>query len=212
MFTGLIETVGEVLGLSLEGTAGRIRIRARFAEPLIVSESVAVDGACLTVTSASGDGFEADVSAETLSRTTLGSLRSGRRVNLERALKLGDRLGGHLVLGHVDGVGRIADRRDSGNGFELSCDAPRPLLRYVAEKGSVAVDGVSLTVSGLAENGFRVAVIPFTAGATTLAVKRPGDAVNLEVDVLSRYIERLRDPAASGEGVSLEFLGRAGYL
>lgn len=212
MFTGIIETVGEIAQWTLSSEGGGLRIRARFSDPLAAGESVAVDGSCLTVTELGEDWFRTDVSAETLSRTAMKVWRAGRRVNLERALALGDRLGGHIVTGHIDGVGRVAERREIGSGLEIAYDAPRDLRPYIAEKGSVAVDGVSFTVSRLTETGFRVAAVPFTLEHTTAGDKRPGDEVNLETDVLSKYLERLQVGREPGRGVDLTLLAKAGYL
>ncbi|HEX6417661.1 MAG TPA: riboflavin synthase [Acidimicrobiales bacterium] len=196
MFTGIVEELGTVSSTA----PGRVRIAATTvladASP---GDSIAVDGCCLTVV-ALGDGWwEADVSDETLKRTTLGDRQRGDRVNLERPVRVQDRLGGHIVQGHVDGVGEIVDPAP-----DLRVRMPRELLRYVVEKGSVAVDGVSLTIVDVLDDGFTVAVIPHTAEVTTLGRKGPGERVNLEVDVTVKYVERLLSwhagpPAASGE-------------
>lgn len=192
MFTGLIQSVGKVAFLTGTAKAARLRIRAEFRDgPLAPGESVAVDGACLTVTAFERDGFEADVSAETLARTTIGSWRSGRRVNLERALTPSSRLGGHLVQGHVDGRGRVIRVTRGRHQTTLRVVAPAPLRPLIAEKGSIAVDGVSLTVSALVEDGFEVALIPHTLAETNLADRRPRDEVNLEADIVARHVARL---------------------
>jgi riboflavin synthase len=184
VFTGLVEGMGEV-----ERPGPRVRIRADLA--LAVGDSVAVDGCCLTVVAAGDGWFEADAVPETLRRTTLGRRGPGDRVNLERPLRADGRLGGHFVQGHVDGVGRVAGRRAEGDSLLLDFTAGPELLRYVAEKGSIAVDGVSLTVAARLQGGFRVAVIPHTAAATTLGSRLTGDEVNLEADVLAKYVEGL---------------------
>ena len=183
MFTGIVEELGAVEAVE----PGRVRIGAtRVLEGARQGDSIAVDGCCLTVV-AHGDGWwETDVSDETLKRTTLGDRQPGDRVNLERPVRVQDRLGGHIVQGHVDGVGEIVAPVP-----DLRVRMPRPLLRYVVEKGSVAVDGVSLTVVDVLDDGFTVAVIPHTADVTTLGRKGPGDRVNLEVDVTVKYVERL---------------------
>ena len=156
-----------------------------------MGESIAVDGACLTVTAHRGRRFTADVTPETLRRTTLGALPRGARVNLERALRVGDRIGGHIVLGHVDGVGRLLAIRPEGNWFLYRFRAPRALAPYLVEKGSIAVDGVSLTIFDCRGTSFTVALIPHTLKETTLGERRPGDRVNLEADVLLKHIAAL---------------------
>ena len=174
------------------GSGARLAVDAReVVQGLRVGESVAVSGVCLTVVRADARGFEAEVSPETLRCTILGDLRPGEPVNLERALRLSDRLGGHVVTGHVDGVGRIATRRQEGNTHVLTVAVPENLRRYLIPKGSVAVDGVSLTVNAVLPEGFSVAIIPHTARLTTLGHKRAGDRVNLEMDLIGKYLERL---------------------
>ncbi len=188
MFTGIIEEVGTVT--YAPGKA--IHIRASHTmDDTKVGDSIAVDGTCLTVTRLLTDGFAADVSPETLQRTTLGYKRVGDPVNLERALRLQDRLGGHLVLGHVDGIGQIQLLHRERDAIRMRVSAPAELMRYIAMKGSITVDGISLTISDLYEDGFEVALIPHTMRLTTLSTIRTGDAVNLEIDLLSRYVERL---------------------
>ena len=192
MFTGLISDVGAVA--SAEG--GRFAIRCGYpAASIAVGASIACDGCCLTATSVHPDGagsrFTLDVSSETLSRTTLGLWRPGRRINLERSLKAGDELGGHLVSGHVDGLARILERRPDGTSIRFTFEAPAELARLIAPKGSVALDGTSLTVNEVDGRCFGVNIIPHTAAVTTWDERRPGDGVNLEVDVLARYVARL---------------------
>lgn len=188
MFSGIIERVGEVTALRPRPEGARLTIRGGF-RGLAVGESVAVSGACMTVTTAHGPTFTVDVSAESLRRTTLGALRPGAHVNLERSLRLADRLSGHLVFGHVDGVGRVASTTPEGDGRLFRFTAPPSLGRLLVEKGSVAVDGVSLTVFACGVRSFTVAVIPHTLAATTLHERRPGDRVNLESDMLARYVD-----------------------
>jgi riboflavin synthase len=170
---------------------------------LVLGESVAVDGVCLTVTAVTPSGFRADVSAETLARSTLGAVSRGDAVNIERALRVDDRLGGHIVAGHVDGVGAVRSRTMSGEAERVEFDAPWEVLRFIAEKGSVAIDGASLTVNAVDARGFSVMLVPFTRGHTTLGAKPPGRAVNLEADVLARYVARAletaKGPARSDE-------------
>jgi len=196
MFTGIIEEMGEIL--MAEGASARLRVRGgKLLDGVCVGESIAVSGVCLTIVGVhpAGDGsidFEVELTAETLGRTTLGRLKPGDVVNLERPLRLDDRLGGHLVQGHVDGVGRIAAIRPEEQGLRMEIEAPAALLAYLAEKGSVAVDGISLTVAELGTAGrFVVALIPYTLAQTTLGSRKPGEAVNLEVDILAKYVERL---------------------
>ena len=183
MFTGIVEELGSVVSQS----PGRVRIAATTVlEGAVTGDSIAVDGCCLTLVE-QGDGWwDADVSDETLKRTTIGDRQPGDRVNLERPVRVDGRLGGHIVQGHVDGVGEIVDPA-----LDLRVRMPRDLLRYVVEKGSVAVDGVSLTVVDVLDDGFTVALIPHTAAVTTLGLKGPGERVNLEVDVTVKYVERL---------------------
>jgi riboflavin synthase len=193
MFTGLVETTGTLAGRSLRAAGMRMTVRVRFeGGPPVLGESIAVDGVCLSVDAIYPDGFEVDASSETCSRTTLGRLDVGSRVHLERALRVGDRLGGHLVTGHVDGVGTLAERRPSGEAVWMAFAAPAELARFLAEKGSVSVDGVSLTVNGVTSERFEVMLIPQTLEKTKLGALAPGSPVNLEVDLIARYVDRLR--------------------
>ncbi|HZD73643.1 MAG TPA: riboflavin synthase [Actinomycetota bacterium] len=211
MFTGIVEGLGRVLGLELaaDGSGARLEVDAPWlVGGLGVGDSVAVDGCCLTVTELRGEGFAADVMAESLRRTALGRLRPGDAVNLERPLALGDRLGGHMVQGHVDGLGVVLERRPLGEGpggeqseeFRIGLDPD--LGRYVVYKGSIAVNGVSLTVAATGPGWFAVALIPHTLAVTNLGGLQRGDEVQLEVDVLAKYVERLLEPrlAAVGAG------------
>jgi riboflavin synthase len=191
MFSGIVESIGTVDALVPAGTGTRVRIETPLAEALTVGDSLAVNGVCLTVVRAVDGIAEADIGPETLRVTTLGGLRSGQRVNLERAVPLGGRLGGHLVQGHVDAVGTIeAVRPDSGSVW-LTVGFPPELAPYVIRKGSVAVDGVSLTVAALDAATFEIQMVPFTAQATTLGERRPGDTVNLECDMIGKYVARV---------------------
>ena len=197
MFTGIVEGTGTVVTLAAtpDGGGARLEVDAPWlAGELAVGDSVAVDGCCLTVVAHTPGGFAADLVAETLRRTALGRLAAGARVNLERPLALGGRLGGHLVQGHVDGVGRVLGRSSAGQGEEVRVELPADLARYVVEKGSIAVDGVSLTVAGVGQGWFSVALVPHTLAATTLGERGPGDPVHLEVDVVAKYVERLVQP------------------
>ncbi len=195
MFTGLIEEAGRVARVRPGEDGARLEISASAVlDGLRVGDSVAVNGACLTAIEVTGGGFAVDAVAETLRRTALGALAPGDRVNLERPMRLGDRLDGHLVQGHVDGVGTVRAARPEGESTVLEVAAPAVLLRYVVEKGSVAVDGVSLTVAGRLPDAFTVALIPHTMAVTTLGPGAVGHAVNLEVDVVAKYVEALAAP------------------
>ncbi|WP_411071906.1 riboflavin synthase [Streptomyces sp. cmx-4-25] len=201
MFTGIVEELGEVVAVELLEDASRFRLRG----PLVTEgaqhgDSIAVNGVCLTVVE-HGDGeFTADVMAETLKRSSLGALGVGSRVNLERPMAVGGRLGGHIVQGHVDGTGTVLDRTPSEHWELVRIGLPAHLARYVVEKGSITVDGVSLTVVEVGDDWFTVSLIPTTLDLTTLGVKKSGDPVNLEVDVIAKYVERLLGPN-SGENV-----------
>jgi riboflavin synthase len=193
MFTGLIEGVGRIVALEPLGGDMRLRIAAGTLpfDGVVMGESIAVSGVCLTVVDFDADSFAADASTETLSLTTLGGLAVGRAVNLERAMRPTDRLGGHLVSGHVDGVGRVLSIHDDARAQRWRFFAPKALMKYIATKGSVCVDGVSLTVNAVDDEGFEVALIPHTVAHTAFSTTRVGDAVNLEVDLVARYVERL---------------------
>ncbi len=191
MFTGLIESQGIVT--RAERTSGGMRVEIyapEFGRDMAIGDSIAVDGACLTVAKFIRGAFLADVSEETLRRTTLSRLRQGAKVNLERAVRLSDRMGGHMVSGHVDGVGRVEMRQKAGNSAIYRFTAPAEVMRYVVEKGSIAVDGISLTVAQILPDGFAAAVVPHTESVTTLGDKPIGDEVNLEADVIAKYVER----------------------
>jgi len=192
MFTGIVEELGEVVLIEDLGDAARLTVRgAQVTSDVSGGDSIAVNGVCLTVTSAAGEEFTADVMRETLTRSSLGALAPGAPVNLERSVRLADRLGGHLVQGHVDGVGELRSRTPAEHWDVVRIALPRGLARYVVEKGSIAVDGISLTVSALASDWFEVSLIPETLKRTTLGHKQPGETVNLEVDVIAKYVEKL---------------------
>jgi riboflavin synthase len=193
VFTGLVEDQGTVARADRRSDALVLVVRpaAIDTKSLAIGESICHDGVCLTVTEAGGGTYTVLAGAETLARTTLGRVRAGQKLNLERALAAGARLGGHLVAGHVDGTGELAARVDRGANLVLTFRCAPALLRYVVEKGSIAVDGISLTVNRVDETGFDVAIIPHTAEVTTLGARRPGDLVNLEVDVIGKYVEKL---------------------
>jgi riboflavin synthase len=210
MFTGLVQQIGTVRETT--ASAGGRALRIACALPgLELGESIAIDGCCLTVTRVMADGFTADASAETLARTTLGERRAGERLHLERALRLGDRLGGHLVSGHVDGVGRMLDRSPLGDSEQVRFEVPDELARFIAPKGSIAVDGVSLTVNGVEGARFDVVLVPYTRRETTFDERPAGSRVNIEVDIVARYVARFLE-AGGGGGVTLDLLARQGYL
>ncbi|WP_240138631.1 riboflavin synthase [Streptomyces sp. MUM 178J] len=192
MFTGIVEELGEVTAVEKLGDACRFRLRG----PVVTDgakhgDSIAVNGVCLTVVDTADGEFTADVMAETLNRSSLGALDAGSRVNLERPTAVGDRLGGHIVQGHVDSVGEVLERKPSENWEIVKISLPADLARYVVEKGSITVDGVSLTVVDAGPDYFTVSLIPTTLALTTLGVKGPGDPVNLEVDIIAKYVERM---------------------
>ena len=192
MFTGIVEELGEVVAVEDLAQASRLTVRG----PLVTSDaadgdSIAVNGVCLTVVSSEGGEFTADVMAETLHRSSLGALAAGCPVNLERAVRASDRLGGHVVLGHVDGTGQLLEVRPAEHWTVVTVSLPGDLGRYVVEKGSITVDGVSLTVSAVGPDWFDISLIPTTLGRTTLGSKGPGDPVNLEVDILAKHVEKL---------------------
>lgn len=220
MFTGLIEGTGTLLRIDRHGPDARMVIQANFSVGgFVLGESIALDGACLTVTSFQGSTFTVDVSGETLSRTTLGSKSIGSRLNLERALRMGDRLGGHLVSGHIDAIGRFRDRQRDGRSWRLFFEVPQELNRYIIEKGSIAVNGVSLTVNGCAEGRFDVNIIPHTGQETTLLDLQIGDTVNIETDLIGKYIEKMfrswrgtTEGSKETSGIDTAFLQKHGFL
>ncbi len=202
MFTGLVEDVGSIVRADRRSDALVLGVRPGKlpVSELVIGESVCHDGACLTVTEIGRDSYSVLAGAETLARTTLGGLRIGKRVNLERALRVGDRLGGHWVTGHIDGAGELAARRDMGANLVLLVRAAPALLRYIVEKGSIAIAGVSLTVNSVDADGFAVAIIPHTRDHTSLGELAIGDRVNLEVDILAKHLERLLSPDGKPSG------------
>ena len=228
MFTGLIEAKGSLTRVERRGPGVTLTLRAphTMVSELTLGESVAVDGACLTVTRFGGDAFTVDASSETMDRTTLGLRKVGDGVHLERALRLGDRLGGHWVSGHIDDTGALRSVKPLGEARELWFDAPASVLRYVVEKGSIAIDGASLTVNQLDATGFSVVLIPHTQGILHLSERSPGARVNLEADIIGKYVERLlgftqgahaaHSVASSAHGspssLDLSTLAKAGFL
>ncbi|MBU2620792.1 MAG: riboflavin synthase [Proteobacteria bacterium] len=221
MFTGIIESLGDIKMIRSSGREGkRFAIEADInLDGTGIGESIAVNGACLTVVAIAGKRFEVDISPETLEKTTLGNARTGERVNIERAMRLSDRLDGHLVSGHIDGVGTITRKKITGNAVIMTFGIPGSISRYVIKKGSVAVDGVSLTVNNCDEGWFEVSIIPHTAKLTTMGIKGEGGFVNIETDMIGRYVERFvglqsgdikkKDVKSS---IDMAFLAKAGYL
>jgi riboflavin synthase len=193
MFTGIVEDIGTVAGIKRRGKESSIAFRVKKigAGEIAKGESIAVNGACLTVTSVEGDTFTVDASRETLSRTSLGKLKAGSIVNLERSLRAGDRMGGHIVSGHVDGVGKVKSKKKRGGSVEFRFTAPGRIMKYVIEKGSVAIDGVSLTVNSVEGGEFTVNIIPYTLAETTFGTLRTGSTVNIECDMIGKYVEKL---------------------
>jgi len=214
MFTGLVEGMGEIASLTPMAAGLRLTVKTSFAAAeLTLGESVALNGACLTVVALDSPRVSFEVSPETLACTTFPLKKVGDRVNLERSLRLGDRLGGHLVTGHVDGVGVLRERRQGPDHFQLKIEMPPALSRFVIEKGSIAVDGVSLTVNACQGHTFSVNIIPFTAQKTTLAALKVGGRVNLETDLIGKYVARLLGKdSPPGQGVTAELLARHGFL
>lgn len=215
MFTGIVEEVGRVRRVTAGGRAGELSIRcAQVLEGTKLGDSIAVNGVCLTVTALLPDGFTADVMPETLRRSGLGTLRPGDGVNLERAMPADGRFGGHIVSGHIDGLGRITAFRREENAVWITVAASPSLLRLVVEKGSIAIDGVSLTVAAVGDGDFQVSVIPHTAKETVLLDKQTGDPVNLETDIVGKYVARLLGggaAAAPAKGINLDFLAEHGF-
>lgn len=215
MFTGIIEELGKVLSVVKGQKSAVLSIQAlKIFEDLKLGDSVAVNGVCLTVSGFSRNAFLADVMSETLSRSSLAELKAGSPVNLERAMPANGRFGGHIVSGHIDGTGVISNIRKDDNAIWFTIAAPEKIMRYIVEKGSIAIDGISLTVSAAESGSFSVSIIPHTAGSTVLTAKKEGDTVNLENDAVGKYIEKFLAPAALGKesGITSEFLAKAGFL
>jgi riboflavin synthase len=210
MFTGIIENAGAVKRITRKGEDALLVIDTSLnLDDIKVGDSIAVNGACLTVTQKMDRSFSADVSAETLARTNLKLLKSGDRVNLEKSLRMNSFLGGHLVLGHVDGLGKIQEKINKANSLQFSVEIDTELSRYIVEKGSVAVDGISLTVNRCEKNRFYVNIIPHTARNTTLEFKKVADLVNIETDIIGKYVEKFLNP---GKGIDMNFLAEHGFI
>jgi len=213
MFTGIVEEVGTVVGIQRGGNKSFIRIKAqKVLEDVKLGDSIAVNGVCLTVTDFDSASFQADVMNETLSRSSLGSLRSGSPVDLERAMAAGGRFGGHIVSGHIDGTGTITDIKNDGIAVWYTVSAKPDIMRYIVEKGSVAIDGISLTVAKVTDSSFSVSIIPHTVAQTVLGAKNLGDTVNLENDIIAKYVEKLLKPDSTAGGVSMELLAKNGFI
>lgn len=220
MFTGIIEGLGRIAMVRSSGKGKRLAIDADFIlDGTGIGDSIAVSGACLTVVAIDRSRFEIDVSPETLEKTTLGNAVTGERVNIERALRLSDRLDGHLVSGHIDGLGTIARKKMDGNAVLISVGVPESLSRYIIKKGSVAVDGISLTVNNCDAGWFEVSIIPHTGKLTTMGFKERGAFVNIETDLIGKYIERFVGSGLNGEkekastsSIDMQFLARTGFI
>ena len=211
MFTGIIEDIGKISNIKRGARSAILSIQAsKVLEDAHLGDSIAVNGVCLTVTTLNGDVFTADVMNETLSRSSLGSLRAGSPVNLERAMAAGGRFGGHIVSGHIDGTGRIASVTRDDNAVWFRIMADKKLLRYIVEKGSIAIDGISLTVAKTDSESFSVSIIPHTIGQTILGTRKVGDTVNLENDIIGKYVEKLMQNDESG--VTLDLLAKNGFM
>lgn len=218
MFSGIVEEMGAVQGIH-KGLAGaKLSILAsQVLEDLHVGDSISVAGACLTASQISETDFSVDVSTETLNCTTLGAFQVGTPVNLERAMQLNARMGGHLVTGHVDGIGILRDRQQEGNAIQLTIEVPEEIIRYCVPKGSITVDGISLTINAISDRSIAVAIIPHTAKVTTIGLKQRGDTVNLESDLIGKYVERLLQasgtvPAKPAPVINHEYLQKRGLL
>ena len=218
MFTGIIEEMGEIVSIQKASVSAMLSIQAsKVLEGTQIGDSIAVNGICLTVTTIRGQVFTADVMAETLRRSSLGKLTKGSKVNLERAMAADGRFGGHIVSGHIDGTGVIASMEREENAVWVEITTSYELLRYIVEKGSIAIDGISLTVAALTDSSFSVSLIPHTGQETTLLSKKPGDPVNLENDIVGKYVERFLtmpsepDQSTDKKGVDLEFLAEHGF-
>ena len=211
MFTGIIEEIGKISNIKRGARSAILSIQAsKVLEDAHLGDSIRVNGVCLTVTTLNGDVFTADVMNETLSRSSLGSLRAGSPVNLERAMAAGGRFGGHIVSGHIDGTGRIASVTRDDNAVWFRIMADKKLLRYIVEKGSIAIDGISLTVAKTDSESFSVSIIPHTIGQTILGTRKVGDTVNLENDIIGKYVEKLMQNDESG--VTLDLLAKNGFM
>ena len=221
MFTGIIEGLGTISGISAAGQGKRLAINADFElNQTKIGDSISVSGACLTAVKIESRRFEVDVSPETLKTTTFGNAKMGDRVNLERAMRLSDRIDGHLVSGHIDGVGTVKHRQKTGNAVIVTITVPEALTRCMITKGSVAVDGISLTINSCGKDEFTASIIPHTATMTTIGLKAKGDLVNIETDMIGKYVERFlkgvvsreNEKAAEKTGIDMDFLAKTGFI
>lgn len=215
MFTGLIEEIGKVQSIIKGEKSARIIIKAeKVLQEVRLGDSISTNGVCLTVTEFTSNSFSVDVMAETMRRSNLHMLSSGDEVNLERALKLGDRLGGHLVSGHIDGMGTITKYENEDNAVWVTIETSKEILKYIVQKGSISIDGISLTVASVGETAFKVSIIPHTKDITTLLRKKAGEVVNLECDMVGKYIEKLlysKEQASIKSGIDMNFLSENGF-
>jgi riboflavin synthase len=218
MFTGLIEEVGEITSVTRKGNSAQITVKARkILKDTKLGDSISTNGVCLTVTEKTSNTFTVDVMPETMNRSNLKNFKYGSKVNLERALRVGDRLDGHMVSGHVDGLGKIANYLKEDNAVWITVEADKSLLKYIIEKGSIAIDGTSLTVAYVDDRSFKVSIIPHTGEATTLLDKKIGDEVNLECDMVGKYIEKFMKfeedkPEESNSNLNEDFLRQNGFM
>ena len=218
MFTGIIEGLGTVSGIRPAGQGKRLSITSDFfLDQTKIGDSISVSGACLTTVAIEGKRFEVDVSPETVTRTTFGRIKVGDRLNLERSLRLSDRIDGHLVTGHIDGTGVIRHSKMTGNALIVTINIPESLLYYMIKKGSVAVDGISLTINTCDQDSIEVTIIPHTARVTTIGLKKRGDHVNIEADMIGKYVERFVNAGSEGDGrkgvdIDMNFLAKTGFI
>lgn len=216
MFTGLIEEIGEIKSIEKGAKSARIIIKAeKILEGTKLGDSISTNGVCLTVTEFNKSSFSVDVMAETVRNSNLGKLKPGSYVNLERALKLSDRLGGHMVSGHIDGLGTVVDLQNEENATWVSIETTKDILKYIVHKGSITIDGISLTVACVDESIFKVSIIPHTKGETTLVMKKIGDEVNLESDMMAKYVEKLLkygEVPKEKKSISMDFLEKNGFV
>lgn len=212
MFTGIIEEIGKIQGVQKGSSSAVLSVQAsEIMQDIHLGDSIAVNGVCLTVTSIAPSGFTADVMHETLNRSSLGNLRTGSPVNLERAMSANGRFGGHIVSGHIDGTGTVSDIRRDDNAVWYTIKTPSSVLRYIIEKGSITIDGISLTVARAYKDSFSVSIIPHTASLTTLSSRRVGDSVNLENDCIGKYVERLMRKDPQNSNITAGFLVKHGF-
>jgi riboflavin synthase len=212
MFTGIIEEIGTIEGMKKGASSAVLRIQAsKIMDDIHLGDSIAVNGVCLTVTRISSTGFESDVMHETMNRSSLGNFRIGSSVNLERAMPVNGRFGGHIVSGHIDGTGTILNIQRDDNAVWYKIKTPLSVLRYIIEKGSIAIDGISLTVAKVSKDSFHVSIIPHTAQFTTLDKRRVGDLVNLENDCVGKYVEHLTGSETKNNNITAEFLAKYGF-